>query len=121
MKKIKITEIHTKSAITDRDCYRIPYVSGKIRTTTFENIELQKLFLKNGFSFLDGSKEVKERDNLDYFYFEKNIISLGSKEDMYNNRNPFNLKYFDGETNFRNKKLKERDVTVFLGSDNNPR
>ena len=93
---------------------KIPFSSGKIRTTKEENIKLQTLFINEGYSFLNGNKEVKVRDDLDFFYFENNFISLGGKNDIHTNANPFNFKMWDGETYFLKKKIKERVFSDFL-------
>jgi hypothetical protein len=106
---------NNQTQIAYSECYRLSFLSGKIRTSRTQNISLQKFFIENGYKFLNGSTGIKEHEHLDYFFFENGIISLGAKSNVYNNRNPFNLKTWDGEVNFKNKKLKEKCVDDFLG------
>ncbi len=80
---------------------------GKLRTTAEQNTTLQERFLEKGYKFANGSNEVKKRDKLDYFYFDNGIISLGSKSDIYSNRNVFAIKFYNGEVHFNKQKLKE--------------
>lgn len=91
------------------------FKSGKIRTSNDENIILQKIFLGKGYTFLNGRTEPHIRNNLDYFYFEDSgIISLGNRDDNYNNGNPFNFETWNGETNFKKKQLKEYSPSDFI-------
>jgi hypothetical protein len=82
---------------------------GKVQTNTQQNIQLQKIFIEKGFSFMNGRKEPHIRANLHFFYFnyENKEIALGSKNDSYNNGNIFNLKFYTGLEYFKKHKNKE--------------
>lgn len=91
-------------------------INYKIRTTHEQNIMLQELFLKSGFTFMSGAKEVKEP--CDFFYFsiigtlrnnDIKYISISKKTDIYHSGWITNLKFYDGETHF--KKAKFREIT----------
>jgi len=89
--------------------------SGKVKTTNEQNIQLQKLFLANGYKFLNGRTEPHIRDNLDFFYFNKfKIIYLDSEYSIHTNRNPFNLRMWDGEIHFKKQKVKEYDANELI-------
>ena len=94
---------------------------GKARTTNEQNIILQRLFIEKGFRFFNGRDVPHDRDDLDFFYFDKTkgIISLGSKSWQHSNCNYFKQKYWSGEQHFIQKRYKElsfEDVQILINN-----
>ncbi len=92
---------------------------GKVRTTDAENVQLQQLFLAEGFTFLSGRNVPHIHSGMDFFYFNNQsngakIISWGSKASKGNNQNPFNLVFYSGEDWFKMKRFKEYSFSEII-------
>ncbi len=92
---------------------------GKVRTTDAENVQLQQLFLAEGFTFLNGRNVPHINSGMDFFYFNNQsngakIISWGSKSDTHDNRNPFKPVFYSGEDWFKIKRFKEYSFSEII-------